>query len=284
MVITVPAEAQVAEPTVVSVRGENAEGAAFGHTLIDVGVNARAAVVLDHAGSATYADNVEIVVGDGASLTVVSLQDWADDAVHLSHHHAMLGRDARLQHTAVTLGGGVVRLAPSVRYAGPGGDAELLGAVLRRRRTAPGAPAVRGSRAAELPQPGGLQRSTAGRRGAHRLDRRRADQGGGDRDRHLRAEPEPAADRGRPGRLGAEPGDPHRRGGRRRAREHQRAAGGPPPVLPDGPRHPAGRGPAAGDPRLLRRADQQDQHAWAAGPDRRVHRGRAGGGRWRTQA
>ena len=39
-----------------------------------------------------------------------------------------LGRDARLQHTAVTLGGGVVRLAPSVRYAGPGGDAELLGA------------------------------------------------------------------------------------------------------------------------------------------------------------
>jgi Fe-S cluster assembly protein SufD len=28
----------------------------------------------------------------------------------------------------VTLGGGVVRIAPSVRYAGPGGDAELLGA------------------------------------------------------------------------------------------------------------------------------------------------------------
>ena len=78
-------------------------------------------------GSATYADNVEIVVGDGAALTLVSLQDWADDAVHVSHHHATLGRDARVQHTAVTLGGSVVRLAPSLRYAGPGGDAELLG-------------------------------------------------------------------------------------------------------------------------------------------------------------
>jgi Fe-S cluster assembly protein SufD len=111
----------------VSIRGENAAGAAFGHTLIDVGTNARAAVVLDHSGSATYADNVEIVVGDGASLTVVSLQDWDDDAVHVSHHYATLGRDARLQHTAVTLGGSVVRLAPSVRYAGPGGDAEMLG-------------------------------------------------------------------------------------------------------------------------------------------------------------
>jgi Fe-S cluster assembly protein SufD len=127
MVVTVPPEAQVDEPTVVSVRGESAEGAAFGHTLIEVGANARAAVVLDHGGSATYADNIEIVVGDGASLTVVSFQDWDDDAVHVSHHYATLGRDARLQHTAVTLGGSVVRLAPSVRYAGPGGDAEMLG-------------------------------------------------------------------------------------------------------------------------------------------------------------
>ncbi len=128
MVVTVPPEAQVNEPAVVSVRGESSEGTAFGHTLIEVGANARAAVVLDHRGSATYADNVEIVVGDGASLTVVSFQDWEDDAVHVSHHYATLGRDARLQHTAVTLGGGVVRLSPSVRYAGPGGDAELLGA------------------------------------------------------------------------------------------------------------------------------------------------------------
>jgi Fe-S cluster assembly protein SufD len=128
MVITIPPEIEAAQPTVVSVRGESAEGAAFGHTLIDVGANARAAVVLDHSGSATYADNVEIVVGDGASLTVVSLQDWDDNAIHVSNHYISLGRDARVQHTAVTLGGGVVRLAPSVRYGGPGGDAELLGA------------------------------------------------------------------------------------------------------------------------------------------------------------
>jgi len=128
MVITIPAGTVADDAAVVSVRGESAEGAAFGHTLIEIGANAKAAVVLDHSGSATYADNVEIVVGDGASLTVVSLQDWDDDAVHVSHHYLTLGRDARVQHTAVTLGGGVVRLAPSVRYGGPGGDAELLGA------------------------------------------------------------------------------------------------------------------------------------------------------------
>jgi Fe-S cluster assembly protein SufD len=125
--ITVPAEAEVTEPTVISVRGDDASGAAFGHTVISLGDNARAVVVLDHQGSATYADNVEIVVGDGAALTLVSVQDWADDAVHVSHHQATLGRDARLQHTTVTLGGNVVRVSPAVRYAGPGGDAELLG-------------------------------------------------------------------------------------------------------------------------------------------------------------
>jgi Fe-S cluster assembly protein SufD len=127
LILTVAPGIEVPEPVYVQVRGESAEGAAFGHTLIRVGENARGIVVLEYSGSATYADNVEIVVGDGGSLAVVSLQEWDDDAVHLSHHHAQLGRDARLTHTAVTLGGGVVRLAPSVRYAGPGGDAELRG-------------------------------------------------------------------------------------------------------------------------------------------------------------
>jgi Fe-S cluster assembly protein SufD len=114
-------------PTWVTIRGEDSAGAAFGHLVVNVAPNARATVVLEYTGSATYADNVELVVGDGASLSVVSLQDWAGDAVHLSYHHAKLGKDATLTHTAVTLGGGVVRLAPSVRYGGPGGDAELRG-------------------------------------------------------------------------------------------------------------------------------------------------------------
>ena len=87
----------------------------------------RATVVIDQRGSATYADNVEIHVGDGGDLVVVALADWAGDTVQVSHHQATLGRDARLRHFAVTLGGSLVRLSPTVRYAGPGGDAELTG-------------------------------------------------------------------------------------------------------------------------------------------------------------
>ncbi len=130
-VITVPAEADASRPTVVTVTGregaEGAQGAGYGHLLVQAEPFSRATVVLDYRGTATYADNVELVVGDGASLSVVSLADWADDAVHASHHYATLGRDARLKHAAVTLGGSVVRLGTEVRYDGPGGDAELTG-------------------------------------------------------------------------------------------------------------------------------------------------------------
>ena len=126
-ILTVPDGFAASRPAVISVRGDDSSVAAAGHVVVEVGANASAVVVLDYAGSATYADNVEFVVGDGARLSVVSLQDWDGDSVHLSHQHALVGRDASFSHTAVSLGGGVVRVAPSVRYAGPGGNAELRG-------------------------------------------------------------------------------------------------------------------------------------------------------------
>lgn len=124
-VVTVPKETVASAPTVLSLRGEG--GVAYGHTTVIVEPFGQATVVLEHTGSATYADNVEFVVGDGGSLSVVSLQNWAPDAVHVSHQHAKLGRDAKFKSFVVSLGGEVVRIAPSVAYDGPGGDAELYG-------------------------------------------------------------------------------------------------------------------------------------------------------------
>jgi Fe-S cluster assembly protein SufD len=124
-VITVPAGSADPEPTVVTLRGEG--GTAFGHLRIDVGRSAGATVVLDHQGSAIYAGNLEIDVADGATLTLISLQDWESDAVHAGAQVVCLGRDARLRQVTVTLGGDLVRLTQTVKYAGPGGDAELLG-------------------------------------------------------------------------------------------------------------------------------------------------------------
>jgi Fe-S cluster assembly protein SufD len=126
-VITVPKEAVASAPTYVRVTGTGTAAAAAGHLVIDVQPYGRATVVIDQTGSATYADNVEIHVADGGDLTVVALADWAADTVQVAHHVATLGKDAHLRHFAVALGGNLVRLSPTVRYAAPGGDAELFG-------------------------------------------------------------------------------------------------------------------------------------------------------------
>ena len=127
LTVDVAAEAEVPEPLQIDFVGGSAAAAEAEHVAVRVGRHARATVVLRHSGSATLAQLVEFEVGDGADLTVVSLQDWADDTVQLAQHAARVGRDARFRHIAATLGGDVVRLSIEVRYAGPGGEAELLG-------------------------------------------------------------------------------------------------------------------------------------------------------------
>jgi Fe-S cluster assembly protein SufD len=127
LAVTVPAEAEVAEPVLVTVTGTDVDTASAAHTVITARPHSRATVVLRYQGSATLADNVEVIVEDGAYLTVVSVADWADDAVHVGHHHGKVGRDATLRHVAISFGGDVVRMSTSIAYDGPGGQAELLG-------------------------------------------------------------------------------------------------------------------------------------------------------------
>ncbi len=97
------------------------------HTVITAKPHSTGLVVLQGTGGANLSENVEIVVGDGANLTVVSVQEWADDAIHLASHFATVGRNATFRHVVVSLGGKVVRVIPSVHLDGEGADAELYG-------------------------------------------------------------------------------------------------------------------------------------------------------------
>ncbi|MET7686146.1 Fe-S cluster assembly protein SufD [Streptomyces sp. NPDC005423] len=124
-VITVPKETVLTEPIRIAVHGEG--GTAYGHQVIELGAFAEAVVVIDHTGDAVLAANVDYVLGDGARLSVVSVQDWDDKAVHVGQHNALIGRDATFKSFIVTFGGDLVRLHPRVTYAGSGGEAELFG-------------------------------------------------------------------------------------------------------------------------------------------------------------
>ncbi|MCK8477760.1 Fe-S cluster assembly protein SufD [Microbacterium aurugineum] len=125
--VRIPREEEVAEPIFIAITGLGAERRADAHIVIEALEHSAATVVLQHTGSAQYAQNVEIIVRDGAKLTVISLQQWADDAVHAAAHQARVGADATLKHFVVSFGGGVVRVNPSVELAGAGSEGYLYG-------------------------------------------------------------------------------------------------------------------------------------------------------------
>lgn len=121
------AEVELDEPVIVPITGTGADKRAFEQILIEAMPHSSGTIVLEHSGSAQYAQNVEIVVGAGAKLTVVSLQRWDDDAVHAAAHQATVGADATLKHFVISFGGGVVRVNPSVELTGAGSEGYLYG-------------------------------------------------------------------------------------------------------------------------------------------------------------
>ena len=123
--VTIDANAELTEPIVLRRIGRS--GKAYTHHVVEAGANSHATLVIDHEGLIQVAANIEFIVGDGAQLTVVALNRADEGSVQLSSYAALVGRDATYRHVNVTLSGSVVRIVPTVRFAGPGGHAELLG-------------------------------------------------------------------------------------------------------------------------------------------------------------
>ncbi len=113
------------DPVTVTLTGPGAGATAVSHLQLRTTPHTEAVVVLEHRGSGAVASNTEVVLADGARLTLYVVDDWADDAVHVGAQHVRVGRDATLRTISVTLGGDLVRVSPTVQFAAPGGDAEL---------------------------------------------------------------------------------------------------------------------------------------------------------------
>ncbi|GII21711.1 Fe-S cluster assembly protein SufD [Planosporangium mesophilum] len=127
LLVSVARGATPEQAAVIRLVGGGGEGVSFGHTFVEVGPLAEATLVLEQTGSTTLADNIEVSVGDGARLVFVTVADWAPDAVQAQHVRFRLGRDAKVTHVQVTLGGDLVRQFTSVEYGDRGGDCEAYG-------------------------------------------------------------------------------------------------------------------------------------------------------------
>ena len=124
-VIEVPANAELTEPVSITLSGTGQH--VWGHLVFSIGAHSSSTILRPHEGSASYATKVDVLVGDGARVNFVSIQDWDDDAVHGGHHSVLVGRDAQVRTVTVSLGGKVVRLAETAKFAGPGGSLEQFG-------------------------------------------------------------------------------------------------------------------------------------------------------------
>ncbi|MGC3021138.1 MULTISPECIES: Fe-S cluster assembly protein SufD [unclassified Brevibacterium] len=123
---SVPADTELDGAAIIHADGQG-DQLTHGHTVVSIGANAKATIVVEHEGLSRYSELVSLVIGDGADVTFVSLQLWDDGSQHMGQHDAIVGKDAKFKHIHVTLGGDIVRLNTNVRYSAPGGEAELLG-------------------------------------------------------------------------------------------------------------------------------------------------------------
>ena len=129
LLVEVAAKTQVERPSFIHLRTE-ATAATAAHVLIHVGRFAKATIVLEHSGVAALAENVEIVLEDEAELNFVTLQEWEKGASHISSQFCKLGRNARLKHIVVSMGGDLVRVVPSVALSAPGAEINMYGVYL----------------------------------------------------------------------------------------------------------------------------------------------------------
>jgi Fe-S cluster assembly protein SufD len=112
----------------VLIRTTGISGAATGRIEVKAGKYSKSMVVLDHTGSGSLGIAANFSVAEGGDLTIVSVQDGDRDQVVAAQHAISLGRDAKVNHVVVTLGGDLVRLVTTVNYLDTGGSAVLSGA------------------------------------------------------------------------------------------------------------------------------------------------------------
>ena len=125
--LVIPAQTEETEATSLLITGESMEPST---QVLNIIAEERSSgtVLITHRGSARLNQTVQIDVKDDAELTIVSVQEWNDDGIHTSNHRMRVGRNAKVRHIVVTLGGDAVRLCPDVQFADEGADVEMLGA------------------------------------------------------------------------------------------------------------------------------------------------------------
>jgi Fe-S cluster assembly protein SufD len=127
--VRVPAGVVVETPLFFEHRSGGDGLASFPHTLVIVGEGAEVTVVDRYAaeGDPHLCDAViELIVGDGARVRYVSVQEHGPKTWQIGLQRAHVSRDASLRSSAVALGGDYARMRTESLITGSAGESDLV--------------------------------------------------------------------------------------------------------------------------------------------------------------
>src|SRR5690606_14294304 len=115
------------------------DGAAdLSHTLVILEEGASAALLEEtesaHDGPGLHLGSVELVVGNGANLQYVQLQDWNTKTIHLGHQAGRVGDSGRLQWTVAGIGAKLAHIHQDIILDGRAATAEVNGVTFTTER------------------------------------------------------------------------------------------------------------------------------------------------------
>lgn len=138
-VLYVPRNVELKEPLYSLIGLDQAGAADFSHTLVILEDGAQATLLEETA--STTADRpglhvgaVELLVGAGARLRYVQLQNWNQQTFHFAHQMGTVARDASLQWTVGGIGSRLSHVHQDVVLDGPGASGEVNGCTFATER------------------------------------------------------------------------------------------------------------------------------------------------------
>lgn len=127
----VPRGVQIDEPLHM-ISGISPGAADLGHTLVVLEEGAEATLLaetgsISQDASGLHCGAIELVVGRGARLRYVNLQNWGSGVWHFAHQKALVEQDGRLQWTIAALGSKLAKVNQHVALVGPYAEAQVNG-------------------------------------------------------------------------------------------------------------------------------------------------------------
>ncbi|MDP2621489.1 MAG: Fe-S cluster assembly protein SufD [Hyphomicrobiales bacterium] len=135
LVLRIGENVQVATPVhLVFVNHAATPHASHARNLVLVGAGARASLIESHVGSGDYQASAltEMLIGDGAEVDHVKLQDQSPAATHLDLMAARLGASSAFRTFTLAKSGSLARSELRVTFGGPRGTLDASGALLAR--------------------------------------------------------------------------------------------------------------------------------------------------------